>query len=71
MIQRGFEYECDKFALSLGYDISVPLIKMHVNNVYNLVVDRHYSRYYNAHPSLMERLEKIKKYKQNLLGMYY
>ncbi len=59
VVQRAFEYQCDKYSLELGYDIEQALILMHVNNVYNIIVDKHYSRYYNSHPSLMERLEKI------------
>lgn len=37
---------------------------MHVNTIYNLVVDKHYSRYYNSHPSLMERIEHIEQWKK-------
>eukprot|EP00761_Pharyngomonas_kirbyi_P004717 gb/GECH01004722.1/.p1 GENE.gb/GECH01004722.1/~~gb/GECH01004722.1/.p1 ORF type:complete len:430 (+),score=69.91 gb/GECH01004722.1/:1-1290(+) len=64
LFTRGFEYEADQFAMQKGFDMERPLIMMHVNNVYNLVVDKHYSRYYNSHPSLMERLEKIEQFKQ-------
>eukprot|EP01027_Heterolobosea_sp_BB2_P005471 GEZU01008363.1.p2 GENE.GEZU01008363.1~~GEZU01008363.1.p2 ORF type:complete len:207 (+),score=47.26 GEZU01008363.1:1224-1844(+) len=66
MFNRGFEYTCDAFAVQLGLDIEKPLIKLHVNNVYNLVVDKHYSRYYNAYPSLIERLEKIEKFTKEM-----
>ncbi|KAL9644902.1 hypothetical protein ABK040_005382 [Willaertia magna] len=65
-IQRSYEYQCDEYSQSLGYDMEEPLIRMHVNNVYNLIVDKHYSRYYNAHPSLLERLENIKNYKEKV-----
>lgn len=58
-VQRHFEYSCDQFAIMHGHDMENALIKMHIGNVYNIVADKHYSRYYNSHPSLMERLEKI------------
>jgi len=64
-IQRRYEYLSDEFSMELGYDIEEPLIRMHVNNVYNLIVDRFYSKYYNAHPSLLERLENLKKWRAN------
>lgn len=63
-IQRSYEYSSDEYSLSLGYDIEKPLIRMHVNNVYNLIVDKFYSRYYNAHPSLLERMDNIKRFKE-------
>ncbi|KAG2388572.1 hypothetical protein C9374_000011 [Naegleria lovaniensis] len=63
-IQRSYEYSSDEYSLSLGYDIEKPLIRMHVNNVYNLIVDKLYSRYYNAHPSLLERMDNIKRFKE-------
>ena len=61
-IQRKYEYSSDEYSMSLGYNIEEPLIKMHVNNVYNLIVDRLYSSYYNAHPSLLERVDNLKKW---------
>jgi hypothetical protein len=63
ILTTSFEYTCDRYALELGHDMEPPLIQMHVNTIYNLVVDKHYSRYYNSHPSLMERLEIIEKWK--------
>ncbi|KAL0484160.1 CAAX prenyl protease FACE1 [Acrasis kona] len=64
VVSRSFEYTCDEFALELGYDMEPPLIQMHVNSINNLIVDKHYSRYYNSHPSLMERLEHIEEWKR-------
>lgn len=61
----SYEYMCDAYSMDLGFDMERALVKVHVNNVYNIVVDKHYSRYYNSHPSLMERLEKIEEFKSN------
>jgi STE24 endopeptidase len=56
---RAFEYSADAFAWEHGHRMDAALIKMHCHNVYNLVVDKWYSRYYLPHPSLMERLERL------------
>jgi len=64
IVHRQFEYNCDIFAEENGYSIDEALIKMHVDNVFSLIVDKHYSRYYNSHPSLLERIENIKLYRE-------
>lgn len=59
IVHRQFEYNADIFAEKNGYRIDEALIKMHVDNVFSMIVDKHYSRYYNSHPSLLERLENL------------
>lgn len=58
-LSRHFEYEADHFATNLGYDLSDPLIKIHVENLSNFHTDPLYSAYHHSHPTLPERLKAI------------
>jgi len=62
MISRVFEFQADVYACELGYDLRNPLMKLHTENMSELIQDSWYSAYHNNHPTLLERLEKIAQY---------
>ena len=55
-LMRRFEYQADAFATNLGYDLSVSLVKLTVENSSTLIIDPLYSAYHYDHPTLIERL---------------
>eukprot|EP00009_Paramoeba_aestuarina_P002578 CAMPEP_0201512330 /NCGR_PEP_ID=MMETSP0161_2-20130828/4608_1 /ASSEMBLY_ACC=CAM_ASM_000251 /TAXON_ID=180227 /ORGANISM="Neoparamoeba aestuarina, Strain SoJaBio B1-5/56/2" /LENGTH=430 /DNA_ID=CAMNT_0047908145 /DNA_START=75 /DNA_END=1367 /DNA_ORIENTATION=- len=59
VLSRKFEYQADEFATELGYDLSEPLIKIHVENLSTFYPDSWYSTYHHSHPTLSERLDAI------------
>lgn len=53
---RKCEYEADKGAVELGYDIANALISIYTQNNMMIHVDDLYSLMNNSHPTLMERI---------------
>eukprot|EP00003_Mantamonas_plastica_P021996 TRINITY_DN3653_c0_g2_i1.p2 TRINITY_DN3653_c0_g2~~TRINITY_DN3653_c0_g2_i1.p2 ORF type:complete len:131 (+),score=28.11 TRINITY_DN3653_c0_g2_i1:719-1111(+) len=67
-ILRKFEYTADGYALSHGLDkLEHALVKMQVSNVSNLNPDRFFSGYHFAHPSLYERIKRLKDFVADLV----
>ena len=60
-LSRHFEYQADKFAVSLGYSkpLEAALIKLHLDNLSFPCNDELYSMYNFSHPTLIERLRAI------------
>jgi len=58
---RSFEYSADEYAIDNELEMEMALIKIHAMNISNIMPDKLYSIYHYSHPSLMERLEKMKK----------
>ncbi|KAJ6251737.1 caax prenyl protease 1 [Anaeramoeba flamelloides] len=61
LISRKFEYQADRFATRLGYDLTTPLIKIFAKNLSDIDPDPLFSAYHATHPSLLERVRAIKK----------
>eukprot|EP01102_Stenamoeba_stenopodia_P018849 TRINITY_DN6985_c0_g1_i1.p1 TRINITY_DN6985_c0_g1~~TRINITY_DN6985_c0_g1_i1.p1 ORF type:complete len:459 (+),score=115.40 TRINITY_DN6985_c0_g1_i1:90-1379(+) len=61
-LSRHFEYQADEFAKRLGLELVQPLIKIHVENLGNLVPDEWYSTFHFSHPTLVERIRALEKY---------
>jgi STE24 endopeptidase len=63
LLSRKNEYEADAFAHDLGYnrDLKSALVKIHIENLGNLIPDKWYSAYHASHPSLVERLQALSK----------
>jgi len=59
ILSRSFEFTADAYATKLGFDLDVPLIKLHGLNLVNIHADTMYSIYHYSHPSLCERLEAL------------
>jgi STE24 endopeptidase len=59
-LTRSFEFQADKYAADLGYELGDPLIRIHVENLGNPAPDWLYSMYHASHPPLLERLRAIK-----------
>ena len=64
VLSRKNEYEADEFAHKLGYnqDLQRALVKIHIENLGNLIPDKWYSAYHASHPSLVERLQALAKH---------
>jgi len=59
---RSMEYTADKYAVENGMTkLESALIKIHANNLTNLMPDPWYAHYHYSHPSLAERLKHIHK----------
>ncbi|KNC46352.1 Afc1 protein [Thecamonas trahens ATCC 50062] len=56
---RSFEFAADRYAAKLGYDLELPLIKLHLVNMVNIHADKLFSLYHYSHPSLCERLDAL------------
>jgi STE24 endopeptidase len=56
---RHMEYQADRYAVYLGYDLREPLKKLHEENASNLLLDPLYAAYHHSHPSLVERTRAI------------
>jgi len=50
------------FNLTAGLELVQPLIKIHVENLGNLVPDEWYSTFHFSHPTLVERIRALEKY---------
>jgi STE24 endopeptidase len=64
MVTRKFEYEADKFATELGHDLAPALISIEAKNLSALDPDPVYSSYHYSHPTLLERLDAMKRYQK-------
>ncbi len=63
------EYAADEYAVANGMrKLESALIKIHANNLTNLMPDPWYAHYHYSHPSLAERLEHIQLLKAKLLN---
>uniref|UniRef100_A0A336N1B2 CAAX prenyl protease n=2 Tax=Culicoides sonorensis TaxID=179676 RepID=A0A336N1B2_CULSO len=62
ILSRRFEYQADEFAQKLGYaeDLGNSLIKLHIDNLGFPVYDEWYSAWNHSHPTLLQRLERLK-----------
>jgi len=58
-LSRHFEYQADHFAVDLGFDLNIPLAKIHQENLGNMNPDPWYSTYHYSHPTLLERLRAM------------
>lgn len=59
------EYAADEYAVANGMrKLESALIKIHANNLTNLMPDPWYAHYHYSHPSLSERLEYLKRLKR-------
>jgi STE24 endopeptidase len=56
---RHMEYQADRYAVHLGYDLRGPLKKLHEENASALLLDSLYAAYHHSHPSLIERTRAI------------
>jgi hypothetical protein len=62
------EYAADQYAVENEMQkLESALIKIHANNLTNLMPDPWYAHYHYSHPSLAERLEHIQHLKQQPL----
>lgn len=59
-LTRRFEYQADAGATRMGFDLSIPLVKVSKENLSTLVIDPVYSAYNYDHPTLLERLDAIR-----------
>lgn len=62
LLSRRFEYQADAFAKELGFakDLCKALIKLHVDNLGFPVYDWMYSAWNHSHPTLLQRMERLK-----------
>ena len=60
-VSRAFEYEADRGALALGYDIKNALIQVYADNKASPHVDPLFSIANHTHPTLLERIAAIDK----------
>lgn len=62
IVSRTFEYQAGAFAKSLGYvkELSKALIKLNIDNLGFPVYDWLYSALNNLHPTLLQRMERLK-----------
>jgi len=58
-VSRHFEYQADHYAVELGFDLNMPLAKIHQENLGNMNPDSWYSTYHYSHPTLLERLRAM------------
>lgn len=62
ILSRRFEYQADDFANGLGYskDLGKALVKLHIDNLGFPIYDWMYSAWNHSHPTLLQRLERLK-----------
>lgn len=62
LLSRRFEYQADAFAKILGFsdDLIKALIKLHIDNLGFPVYDRFYSSWNHSHPTLLQRIARLK-----------
>jgi len=65
-LSRHFEYQADEYATRLGFDLTSGLVAIHKKNASNLNPDPLYSIYHFSHPTLLERIEEIKRIKSQM-----
>ncbi|KOB79207.1 Prenyl-dependent CAAX metalloprotease [Operophtera brumata] len=63
ILSRSFEYEADNFAVSLSFtdELITSLIKLGKDNLEFPYYDRLYSIWHHSHPTLLDRIENLKK----------
>ena len=69
VVTRRLEAQADEFAarhLKRGETLITGLIKIHVENLSNLIVDPLYSAWNYSHPPLLERIEHITKINESI-----
>jgi STE24 endopeptidase len=64
VLSRHFEFQADEFALNLGLELEEPLKKIYEENASALIVDPLWSTYSYSHPTLVERLQAMRKLRQ-------
>ncbi|CAG4930716.1 unnamed protein product [Colias eurytheme] len=66
-LSRKFEFEADNFAVGLNYanELKSSLIKLGKDNLDYPIYDKLYSAWYHSHPTLLHRIENIKKQASN------
>lgn len=64
MVSRAFEYQADAFAKSLGYskELTKALIKLNIDNLGFPIYDWMYSTWNHSHPTLLQRLDRLKQF---------
>lgn len=62
IVSRAFEYQADAFAKGLGYseELAKALIKLNIDNLGFPVYDWMYSAWNHSHPTLLQRMERLK-----------
>ncbi|VVD00509.1 unnamed protein product [Leptidea sinapis] len=62
-LSRKFEFEADNFAVGLDYanELRSSLIKLGKDNLDYPIYDKLYSAWYHSHPTLLHRIENIRK----------
>ncbi|XP_055549804.1 CAAX prenyl protease 1 homolog [Wyeomyia smithii] len=62
ILSRRFEYQADEFANELGFsnELGEALIKLNIDNLGFPVYDWMYSSWNHSHPTLLQRLERLK-----------
>lgn len=67
ILSRRFEYQADEFAQKLGYSkqLSQALIKLNLDNLGFPVHDWLYSAWNHSHPTLLQRMHRIKELDEN------
>lgn len=62
IVSRTFEYQADAFAKNLGYskELAKALIKLNIDNLGFPVYDWMYSAWNHSHPTLLQRMERLK-----------
>lgn len=62
IVSRTFEYQADAFAKKLGYskELAKALIKLNIDNLGFPVYDWMYSAWNHSHPTLLQRMERLK-----------
>lgn len=66
ILSRRFEYQADEFAFKLGFaeQLGQALIKLNVDNLGFPVYDWLYSTWNHSHPTLLQRLNRLKELKE-------
>lgn len=67
IVSRAFEYQADAFAKELGYskELAKALIKLNIDNLGFPVYDWMYSAWNHSHPTLLQRLDRLKETSDN------
>lgn len=67
IVSRAFEYQADAFAKNLGYskELAKALIKLNIDNLGFPVYDWLYSTWNHSHPTLLQRMDRLKDEKKS------
>lgn len=65
-LSRAFEYQADRYAVELGYDLAGPLAAIQAENGANFCPDPLYSAYHFSHPTLVERVAAMHAHRARL-----